>query len=432
MVAVALIGGLVLTLAAGAHRTQTVPERYAAARGDRWDTAMEQNAGVPLTEAVEALPSVAEVASATFLFGGLLDEAGTPYDEAISFVGEAEAFGAELTDGRLPDPAAPHEFVASPDFLALTGAAIGDTFPFVSISAATAAELGFEAEELDGPSFDATLVGIVESPSADLQDSYALTVFPLSLLDEGSIGVSATESLVALEDGAAVADLRADLDTLEGTGADGSTLEGADLTLDPAEWVGEDVRDAVRAQAIALWAVAGVVAVAGLVVVSQIAVRQARLSDDQRHSLGAVGFTRAQVLADAEARIALPAAVGALGALVSAVLASATFPLGFVDLLEPDPGIRLDPGVHLLGAGTLVLGLMATTAIALRLGDLGERSRRPVSAVEALIARVGRLRPAMGLRFAFARHPRDAGADQHTRRRALRPARRVRRGRHLR
>lgn len=401
---IALVGGLTLVLVAGARRTMTAPDRYADARGDRYDSQMEQAAGRPLTAAVEALPAVDDVVSATFIFGGFLDDEGTPIESAISFVGEADAFGAELTDGRQPDPANPHEFVASPTFVDATGMQVGDEIPFVSITEDTAAQVGFDAPRPDGPSFDATLVGIVESPATDLQEAYAVSVFPLSLLDEGSddgsIGVSATESLVALVDGTDVADLRTELDTLP---------EGSDLTLDPAEWVVPEVRSAVATQANALWVVAGIVGAAGLIVVGQIAVRRARVSYDQRLSLSAVGLTRAQLLADALGRIAVPAIVGAVGAAVVAVLVSGIFPISFVRTLEPDVGIRWEPLVHGLGPVVLVVGLLLWTAGALLLGARGERRRRPVSFVEAMVPRVGRLQPAMGLRFAFARHPRDAG-----------------------
>ena len=396
---VAVVGGLTLVLVAGALRTATAPDRYSDARGDHYDSAMEQSEGRPLTEEVEALPAVEDVASATFIFAGFRGDDGAPIDQAIAFVGEPDAFGAELTEGRLPAPDAPHEFVASPDFVALTGAEIGDQFPFISISEDTAAASGFDAEP-DGPSFDATLVGIVEAPAADLQDAFALTVFPLSLLDEGSIGVAATESLVALAPGADVHDLREQLDTLP---------NGSDLTLDPTEWVDPQVRRAVNTLATALWVVAGIVAVAGLVVVGQVATRRARLSDEQRLSLSSLGLTRAQLLTGALGQIGVPAAVGALGASVVAVLASDVFPVSFVRTIEPEPGIRFEPLVHGLGPMVLVVGLLLWVGVTLLLGARGERRRRPVSFVEALAPKLGRLQPAMGLRFAFARHPRDAG-----------------------
>ncbi len=400
-VAVAIIGGVTLTLVAGALRTTTSPDRYAAARGDRYDTAMEQSQGDPLTAQVEALPTVADVASATFLFAGFLGDDGAPIDRAIVFAGEPDAFGAELVAGRLPDPDAPHEFAASPDFLDLTGAELGDRFPFISISAAAAAEFGFDESEPDGPSFDATLVGVVESPSVDLQDEYVGTVFPLSLLEEGSIGVSATESLVALVDGADIGDLREQLDTLPA---------GADLTLDPAEWVDSQLRRAVATQANALWVVAAIVAVAGLVVVGQVATRGARPADDQTRSLSAIGLTHAQQLAEILGRLAVPAVVGAIVASGGAVVLSGTFPLGFVSALEPTPGVHVEPVVHLLGVVVLVVGLVAWVGISLSSWAGSRRRPRPRSVVEAVVPRVARLQPAMGLRFAFARHPRDAGS----------------------
>ncbi len=397
---IALVGGLTLFLVAGALRTATAPDRYAEARGDRYDSMMEQSDGRPLTEAVEGLPAVDDVVSATFMFAGFLGDDGEPIDSVIAFAGEPDAFGAEVTRGRLPAPDAPHEFTASQDFVTLTGADIGDQFPFISISEASAAESGFDVEVPDGPSFDATLVGVVEAPASDLQDEYVSVVFPLSLLDEGSIGVSATESLVSLVDGADVADLREQLDTLR---------DGSNLTLDPAEWVDVEVRRAVATQANALWVVAGIVAVAGLVVVGQMASRRARLADGQRRSLSALGLTRGQLLADAIGRIAVPAAVGAVGASVLAVLASGAFPISFVRTIESEVGIRFEPLVHGLGPVLLVVGLLAWVGLTLVVGARTERARRPVSFVESLVARVGRLKPAMGLRFAFARHPRDAG-----------------------
>ena len=63
---------VVLVLVAGAVRTRPRADRYADARGDRYDTAMEQAEGRPLTAEVEALPAVESVVAATFVFGGIL------------------------------------------------------------------------------------------------------------------------------------------------------------------------------------------------------------------------------------------------------------------------------------------------------------------------------------------------------------------------
>ena len=94
---IALVGGLTLFLVAGALRTATAPDRYAEARGDRYDSMMEQADGRPLTEAVEGLPAVDDVVSATFMFAGFLGDDGEPIDSVIAFAGEPDAFGAEVT-----------------------------------------------------------------------------------------------------------------------------------------------------------------------------------------------------------------------------------------------------------------------------------------------------------------------------------------------
>ena len=63
-------GAVVLVLVAGAVRTATAANRYEEAQGDRYDVTMEQAEGRPRTAEVEALPAVAAVETATFLFGG--------------------------------------------------------------------------------------------------------------------------------------------------------------------------------------------------------------------------------------------------------------------------------------------------------------------------------------------------------------------------
>lgn len=398
---VAVAGGVVLVLIAGTLRTASAPDRYAAARGDLYDTQMEQAEGRPLTAEVEALPAVESVVAATFFFGGILpaDGNGDPI-EGITFAGTPEGFGGEIVDGREPDPEVPGEFVASDLWIDTADAELGDEFQLVTISEEQAAASGFEAQP-DGPRFTATLVGEYERPTAGLQDDYPVAVFPLSLLDEGPIGVSATESLVSLVDGADVAELRGQLDTLPA---------GADLSLDPADWVPVEVRDAVGTQANGLAVLTLIAGVAALVVVAQIATRQARLSDSHRRSLSALGLTRGQLLAEALGRIALPALIGALVGSGLAVLVSGIFPVDFVRGLEPEPGVRFDARVHLAGAAVLVLGLLAWVGLALVGGAVGERRRRPSSVVEGLAPKIARPKAAMGLRFAFGRHPRDAGA----------------------
>ena len=395
---VAVVGAIVLTFVAGAARTATAPDRYERAEGLRYDTAMEQESGPPLTDDIAALPSVESVTAATFFFGGLIPLGAEDPVEAIAFVGDPRGIGTQVLDGRLPAEDAPDEFVATRLWTEVAGAEIGDRFQLVTITEAAALANGFDAEP-DGPSLEATLVGVVGG-AAELQDEFPLAVFPLRLLEEGPIGLSATQSLVALADGADLAQLRTELDDLP---------DGDLLSLVPVDLVPQDFRRAVSTQANALLVIALITGVAGLVIVTQLAVRLVRQSDDQRQSLSALGLTRAQVLTDTLGRIAVPAVVGGFGAVGLAVLASGSFPRGFVARVEPDPGIDVDPWIHGPAVVLLAAGLLVVVGLVLVVGSRG-RPSRPSSVADRLAGRLGTAWAAMGLRFAFARRARDAGS----------------------
>jgi len=214
VVAVTVIGAVVLVLAAAAVRTATAANRYEDAQGDRFDVTMEQVEGLPRTDEVEALPAVAAVETATFVFGGFIPPNGE-FVDAIAFAGSPEALAAELIDGRFADPSRPDEFVASQSFVDTAGVAIGDELELARISREAAERSGFDAftEGPDLPPLTVELVGIIGGP-AELQDEFPLGVFPLALLDDEPIGVSASQSLVTLADGADLSDLRDQLDGL--------------------------------------------------------------------------------------------------------------------------------------------------------------------------------------------------------------------------
>ena len=402
VVAVAAIGAVVLVLAAGAVRTATAANRYEDAQGDRFDVTMEQVEGLPRTAEVEALPAVAAVETATFVFGGFMLPNGE-FVDAIAFAGSPEALAAELLDGRFADPTRPDEFVASQSFVDTAGVAIGDELELARISREAAEELGFDAftEGPDLPTLTVTLVGIIGGP-AELQDEFPLGVFPLALLDDEPIGVSASQSLVTLADGADLSDLRDQLDGLP---------DGDQFSLSPAEWVPAEVRDAADTQARALEVIVVIAGIAGLVVAGQLATRQVRSSDEQTVSLSSLGMTRAQIVADSLGRVGLPALVGGVLAAAVAYVFSGLFPTGFMRRLEPDPGLRVEPAVLFSGPVLLAAGLVAWVGVVLLVGARRPRRPRRASLVDTAGLRLGRARVAMGLRFAFARHGRDAGTS---------------------
>jgi len=400
-VVVAITGAVALTLAAGAARTLTASDRYEAEQDVAFDVVVEQDRGRPRTAAIAALPAVRQVRAATFVFGGLVREGGDAPTDALVFAGSISALSTRVVAGREPDPGVPGEFAASQSFIDASRSQIGDTYQLVTISQEQAAQAGFAVEEPDGPTLTATLVGAFTGPS-ELQDGYPVALFPPTLLDQGDIGIAASQSAIDLEPGSTRSDLRAQLDS---TG-------GGPYGIAPAEVVPGPVRDAVAARGQGIAVVAGIIALATVVVVGQLLGRRLRLADVDADTMRAMGMTPRQLLVDPVARALVPVAVGSVGAAALAIAVSGRFPLGFVEAVEPRPGTRFDPAVHLGGA--VVLGLALTVWVALaslpgRNRDLHSQ-RGPSSVVDAVAVRTRPVQAAMGLRFAFTRPARASGS----------------------
>ncbi len=396
-IVVAAVGALVLTLTAGVGRTFSAPERYRATLGDAYDVSLEQQSGRPRVAEVEALPAVAEVELATFVFGGVTGTQEPEPVEGFVFAGSPRAFGARVIDGREPQRAAPGEFVATRSWLSQVGARLGDRFRVLTITQDQADERGFDAIDPEAPTLPATLVGVIDGPN-ELQDETPLALFGEALLHAGDVGLSSSVGVVALGPGANVDDLRAQLDALP---------DGEAFGLDSLEWVPADVRSAVRAQGQGLAVVAAIVALAAIAVTGQLLSRQVRLPAAQRLTMSALGLTPAQVVGDPLCSTALPIAAGSMAAGALAFAASGVFPVGFVERVEPSPGLLFDPLVHGLGAILLAALLLAWVLVALLVGDREIRVPRRPGLADQVASRLRPASAAVGMRFALTRHPRD-------------------------
>jgi hypothetical protein len=395
---VAVTGVVALALGAGAVRTLTAADRYEAALDLDWDVTVEQFGGEPATDALAGLPAVGEVSTATFVFGGFFPtDRGNPI-QTLVFAGSVEAFGSRVVEGVAPDPDERGQFVASPIFVAETGASIGDRFPLSTLSPDTADALGFDAEP-DGPTIEATLVGVFDGTS-ELQDSTAVTAFGPSLIADGDIGISASQHAVALAPGATVEDLRAQLDGLPG---------GEQFGITPAEIVPGSLREAADTRGNGIGILAILVAVATVVVIGQLVVRQVRPSADQVRILEAIGMSRAQIVVEPVVRAAPAVLVGSAVAGLVAAITSIWFPLGFIAPLELDRGLRVDPLLHVGGALVLAVAVLAWVAVALLVSSRSPHPRPSVVA-ESVATRMAWPSVGTGVRFAFGRPARGGGS----------------------
>ena len=384
-VVVVVVGGLALALAGGGARTLSAPDRYTTAVGRGADATVAQQGLDDGAAVIGSLPEVRSVESASFVFGGLVPLDGDEPIDALVFAGTPAVSGDRIVAGEAPDPSRPGDFCASAGFVERLGGRIGQRFSLVTITQATADRSGFDVEAPDGPSLPARLVCTMSGPS-DLQEGYAIAVFPRSLLLAGDVGIADTVHLVDLVPGTRDTALQRELD---------ATGRGP-FQVQPSEVVPDTVRSAVQARGIGIAVVAAIVGIAALVVGGQFVSRRYRLSPGERTGLHAIGLTRRQLTAEPVVRAALPVVAGAVLASVLAVATSRWFPLGFVDVVEPSPGTQIDPMIHGFGPVAIAVGVLAWTAVALR----GVREHGGhAHTLEALGPRARPLGAVIGVRF---------------------------------
>jgi|GEM_PF-4774228 len=397
---VTVVCGVVIAFAAGANRTSTAPDRYTSAFGGVADAQLIQDdRGKPLASQVAALPGVASVDSMSFLFGGLTDANGNDLDFPLTFVGSFRPSGLRLTDGRETDPANEHEFVATRNFVHQSKLKIGDELKLVTLTPEEARQNGYVLTDPQGPRLSIKMVGIVDGAS-QLDDGTPLIFISPALFAE-NIGLSESLMNVVLRPGVDLSTLRAELDADPALSA---------LSVEPGTLISQPVRDAVQAQASGLWILAAVAAIAAVAVLGQVMTRQVRPTQEERERLSAIGFTHNQILAEASARAVIPITIGSLLGAMVAVLGSGRFPFGFVRVLEPYPGIRVDWLVVLGGAVLFVVALTLWTVGALALSGRQSRAVRRSPLVEALATRSGSATAGVGLRLAFSRRASERGS----------------------
>jgi ABC-type lipoprotein release transport system permease subunit len=399
-VVVAVLVGVVLTLAAGAVRTLTAPDRYVSSQGARPDASVEQASGPPRTAELASLPAVDEAHGMTFVFGGLVPGGGRPDEgdrlDALVFAGSHLANGTRLVEGREPDPAAPGEFVATRSFVESAQAAVGERYDLWVIPQGPAAALGFDAGDQAVRLLGATLVGVVDGPS-ELQDGYPIAVFPETLLEAGDVGIAATPIAVTLVPGATLRDLRTQIDGLPNPDQFG---------IDPGDLVPSEVRDAVNAQGQGLAILALIACVATIVVLGQLLGRQVRRDEAERLVLSAMGMTRSQVAADPLLDAAAPTFAGASAGVGLAYLASGLFPRGFVLHVEPDPGRRFETVALVPGALVVAVLVLVWVLVAVAVMDKARSGVGRPTVVDTMARRLP-VRAATALRFAFTRQARE-------------------------
>ena len=405
---VALVSGVALAAAAAGRRTDSAFPSFLAAHG--FDAAVYT--GEPVPEKLK----FAEVTSVSELIGTDSGEPGCSCNHPL----QASDFGvifapprgpslSKLVSGRMPNPSAPDQVLASFTLQQDEGLHLGSLIrvPFYSSSQVAAYNnaigalprpvgpvvvfrvVGFEATEFEFP-----------SGSAPSYDIYTTPAFARTVLPRTAYGYVYA---VRLRHGAA------DLGRFESQmRALGASASGEDTTLAAIE-------ASIHPQALGWWILAALAAIVGLAVLVQALVRQSIAEGEDYPTLSALGADRRQLLALGLARNLVIGVLGAAGALVVATALSPLAPLGEARIAESATGVKFDALVLLVGAlATVVVVFAAGIWPALRAArTLPTKNRvrapRPSAFAGSLAAIGAPPSVVIGVRNAFER--RSGGAS---------------------
>lgn len=373
--------GAVLALAAGAQRTSSAPDRYTEASGGDPELTLLQPFGPPVAPLIAELPSVREVRSITFVaaFPVIAAEAELGPNP---FAGDDQALGGRVAEGRFTDPAAPDELTINQPARELLGVDVGDRIAIVSYSDEQVENNEFEpGVQPEGPSFEATVVGIVNYPT-DLEDPAPTILFSQAVLDtHPDLGTVASFITVRAAPGATVDTVIADIESLG---------DEVVVVQQESRIVTSATRRAVRLHVVALWVVAGVAAIVAVLIIGQLAARQIRAASADHEALRSLGYSRRHMATEAAIEATVIGLAASAVALAVAIAVSPIFPIGELRIVEPRTGLHIDAWVMLAGTAAIVLTfVVAGVAVALRQAKVARASSRIRPGLPELAAAAG-------------------------------------------
>jgi ABC-type antimicrobial peptide transport system permease subunit len=416
---VGAVGAIVLATAAGARRTSTALARFNSSSR----AATVQLQGVPTLTAAQLrafgrVPDVAGYGLASGLY--VLD----PKAPNVTIIAEPNTQVGTVVDrarviaGRVANPAAIDEVAIDESVAAQIHIGVGNHLNVVSYTPkqlAVALRGGNPAAPA-GPRVSLRVVGLIRRPF-DLGRRGAtggITILTPAFYRTyvGRIGAFPGWSIrVRTRDGLPdVPQIKAAALRIFGP--------SPNMAVTSTATEAGGAQDAIDVLTIALWILAGVVAVAGAVAIGIVLTREVALPSFDQETLRALGLTRFQRRAINAPRAFIVAAGGALVAVAASAAASGLFPIGIARIAEPDPGLRIDGFVLAVGfvvvaAAVLVIALVATVhnthaaaadaPISRRTADIAAQAGLPPAATNGfrMALERGRGRTAVPVRSAF-------------------------------
>ena len=356
---VGVVGGAVLTAAAGASRTDSAYPRFLENSKATDVLVSPANSGLGGDHAALArLPDVAEIAPIVGLEAGPLAPGATTAT-AVVFAPLDSSFGQtveipKMLAGRQPQP-------GRPDEVAIDQIAAADLHLRVGSKLEMQASTGTPSAR--PRALPERVVGIMVTRGSVMPvtalDKTPVILASAALYRELGSGYEGFDGAwVKLRPGATPSSFGSQAQTLaRGFPATGGQVFTADEDAQAAT-----VERAIRPQAVALVLFALVLAVSGLLIVGQVASRLLFAASQDNRTLATLGMTRGQLLAAGLIEVGAAAAAGAAIACGVAVAASPLMPIGPARLAKPDPGVSADTAVLAAGFAAIVALLLARVA----------------------------------------------------------------------
>ena len=405
-----VIGGVVLTAAAGARRTDTAYPRLL-----RWANAAQVDispAGVPgwngpaaYYAALARLPQVASLATAVWYNVMLPVRHGPPTTWVQAMASPDRALGVstdrvKILQGQMFRPAAVGQAVIDPQLAAAEHLRPGDTLHLLgvrnnpktgTVDVRLTVPLAFRVSAV--AVFDTEIVsdtrGALYGPVALLSPPFAATQVARSIIYQPQVGVRLRPgtSMTAFLNAATVLALSYPPPGYFTVGPAGVTVLSDEVAV---------TQRAIGPDAIALAVFAAVAGLITLVVFGQLLARQLFLDAAEFPILRALGMTRGGLACLSLARLAAVTVAGAVIAVAVAVAASPLMPIGPAHLAEPHLGTEVNLAV--LAAGFAVIAVLPLAVLVPVAWRAAARAGGPLGVAEpAAPTLASRLGSALGL-----------------------------------
>jgi len=365
-----LIGGVVLTAAAGARRTDTAyPRLLNWANASQVDILPAAN-GIPADyyAALHRLPQVAAMSTAVLYQVTLPTARHADNDQVTAMSSPDHGFGVtvdrvKVLHGQRFDPDVPGQVMVDSQLAALEHVGPGGTLRLFGVPNtpdgtpvfANRVPLSFRVTAV--VVFDNQIVPIGGgSGSGNVEPTALVSSFPVpNAARTMSYG---NEAVIRLRPGATLDSLSRAATMLAKRYPD---TGGQVLVISQATQVAA-TRQAIRPQAVALAAFAALTGLIALVVIGQLLSRQLALDAAEFPVLRAIGATRASLVALSLARLAIVTLAGGVIAVAVAIVASPVMPIGPARQAEPHPGVEVN--LAILAPGFAVIALLPLALLA--------------------------------------------------------------------